>query len=261
MSDPRRDTFLRGATDYAAVRPAYPAELFDAAIQLGALAPGASVLEIGCGTGLATRSLAERGFRVLAADRSAEMLKVARDYLQSFPQVEFRQLDFEQLEPSPQYDAVLFAGSFHWLDPLTRAARAASHLKPGGSLIILSHSHPVPFTAFFERVQRVYERLVPEWAPLPSPTEAEERVQALLDEIARSGLYSVTERRTVVWTRSYSRAEFERLLGTYSDHAALPPERRNEVIHSIGELIDNEFGGAIERPYRTEMLLARRSTS
>jgi hypothetical protein len=52
-----------------------------------------------------------------------------------------------------------------------------------------------------------------------------------------------------------------RLLATYSDHVALGPDRFAELARSIGEVIDTEFGGAMERPYRTQMLVARRNTT
>jgi hypothetical protein len=45
----------------------------------------------------------------------------------------------------------------------------------------------------------------------------------------------------------------------FSDHAALAPERRADLIQSVGELIDSEFGGTIVQPYCTELVLARRN--
>ena len=57
-----RASFDSAADTYETARPSYPAALFDALIELCGLEPPASLLEIGCATGNATRPLAERGY-------------------------------------------------------------------------------------------------------------------------------------------------------------------------------------------------------
>ena len=62
------------AEEYDRHRPAYPDALIDQACEVGGLSPGATVREIGCGTGQLTRSLLARGLRVTAigARRTAD---------------------------------------------------------------------------------------------------------------------------------------------------------------------------------------------
>lgn len=55
--------------------------LHDALARAAAPAPGARVLEIGCGTGALTALLVARGARVTALDQSPEMLERARERL------------------------------------------------------------------------------------------------------------------------------------------------------------------------------------
>ena len=63
-----RHTFETAADLYEAARPSYPPKLFEDLVRLAHLAPGASLLEIGCGTGKATRLLLERGFSVVCVE-------------------------------------------------------------------------------------------------------------------------------------------------------------------------------------------------
>jgi len=259
----RRDTFLLDAAAYAAVRPGYPEELLDAGVELAGLRPGARLLEVGCGPGQATEQLARRGHTILALDRSEAMVGYARARLAAFPHVEVRPQGFEQMHPEPSWDGLVFATSYHWLDPADRVERCASFLRNGGGLVLLWHTHPAPFTGFFERVQPLYRSLVPEWEPPPSPGMAEERILRICDELVRSSpegpcSFWPPERRSHTWTRTFPRGEYLRLLCTYSDHILMPEATRAELLERIGRLIDEEFGGEVERPYRSELVVARR---
>ena len=73
------------ARHYAAARPTYPSELFDALDDLlGYRLAGASVVDVAAGTGISSRQLAERGANVTAvkslffAGRSAIAIFVVR---------------------------------------------------------------------------------------------------------------------------------------------------------------------------------------
>ncbi|MEG4632792.1 hypothetical protein QUB56_24925 [Microcoleus sp. AR_TQ3_B6] len=52
--EPRRSWYSAAATAYNRVRPRYPADLIQRAIELAQLPPKAKILEIGCGPGIAT---------------------------------------------------------------------------------------------------------------------------------------------------------------------------------------------------------------
>ncbi len=48
---------------------------------------------------------------------------------------------------------------------------------------------------------------------------------------------------------------------TYSDHMLLDEGPRKELLERVGALIEDEFDGRVERPYRTELIVARRGDS
>jgi hypothetical protein len=83
--EPLRRTFDLAADVYDTARPSYPAELFDDLVGLAELKPGARLLEIGCGTGKATRPLLERGFHVVCVEIGARLAERARRNLAGFP--------------------------------------------------------------------------------------------------------------------------------------------------------------------------------
>ena len=98
---------------------------------------GGLVVEIGCGSGLLTRHLAEAGHRVIATDASPAMLDIARD---EQPNVDFRRLTLPD-DPVPEADAIVGVGhGLNYLDTVEQVevtlAALAEALRPGGVLAI-----------------------------------------------------------------------------------------------------------------------------
>jgi ArsR family transcriptional regulator len=95
--------------------------------------------DLGCGTGAVSAAVAPFVARVVAVDRSGEMLQAARRRLREFPNVELRRGDLGAL---PLQDEALDAATLllvlhHLPDPGAVLAEAARALKPGGRLVIL----------------------------------------------------------------------------------------------------------------------------
>src|SRR6516162_5519733 len=83
------------AAEYDRHRPAYPDELIDQACRAAGIGSGDAVLEVGCGSGQLTRSLARRGLRVTAVEPGANLLSLARQNLAGAGEVEFVNDRFE----------------------------------------------------------------------------------------------------------------------------------------------------------------------
>jgi SAM-dependent methyltransferase len=128
------------AEDYDRHRPTYPGLLVDQACEGAGIAPGAAVLEIGCGTGQLTRSLLARGLRVTAVEPGQHLIARARDQLHSVGDVQFvnARLEYASL-PRAQYSAVFSASAIHWIDPDVSWRKAADALVDGGSLALVSY--------------------------------------------------------------------------------------------------------------------------
>jgi ubiquinone/menaquinone biosynthesis C-methylase UbiE len=119
------------------------ADLFGRAFHLHAIAGLLdhrwTVGDLGCGTGQLASALAPFVSRVIAVDRSAEMLAAARRRLRDWPAVELRRGDLEAL---PVVDAELDAAMVmlvlhHVPDPAAVLRDAARALRPGGRLLVL----------------------------------------------------------------------------------------------------------------------------
>jgi len=105
----------------------------------GLLDPEWTVGDLGAGTGCLTAQLAPFVRKVIAVDRSAEMLEAAQARLEGREEVELRLGDAEALPLADgELDVALFALVLHYLvDPLRALKEAGRALKRGGRLVVL----------------------------------------------------------------------------------------------------------------------------
>jgi SAM-dependent methyltransferase len=259
--DPLRHTFDSAADLYEAARPSYPNELFDDLVALTRLEPGARLVEIGCGTGKATRAMLERGFAVVCVEIGPQLADRARRDLAGWP-VEVHVAPFEDWRCEPEaFDLVYAATAWHWLDPLVRYRKARLLLRPGGHLAFWSalHAFPVGFDPFFADIQEVYDAIGEshpgEWPP-PRPEEISDSSA----EIEASGLFEDVRVRRYVWDCSYTADEYVALLSTFSGHIAMEDAKRERLYREIRRRIGQRPDGRVLRHWYAILHVARRSS-
>ena len=127
------DAWMMLADAYARNRIGYSNELFDTIAQFG-LRRGATILDVGCGTGLASAPFISNGFPVTGVDSSDAMLAKAKE---SAPQATFMKGEAEALPfPNERFDVVISAQTFHWIDRTRALAEAHRVMRPGGMIAV-----------------------------------------------------------------------------------------------------------------------------
>ena len=81
----QRCTFNEAASLYDRARPDYPSALRDDIVAIIGLRPDEAILDVGCGTGQATRLFAPATSRIVALDPGEQMIEVARESSKQFP--------------------------------------------------------------------------------------------------------------------------------------------------------------------------------
>ncbi|MGZ0147208.1 class I SAM-dependent methyltransferase [Kribbella sp. WER1] len=244
-----RQTFGEDAELYDRVRPTYPRELFDDLARVAGDHP--RVLEIGPGTGQATAAMVARGWDVTAVELGPGLAEVLRRKL---PAVEVIVADFDTWAlPAGEYDLVVSATAFHWLDPATRVSRCAQLLRPGGALAVVTTHHVAGGSEqFFVDVQKCYDRFTDD--PAPTGLPAVDDVPDGSAELVDAPDFGSVECRRYVWDGTYSTAEYLDLLSSYSGHRALTTDRRDRLYDCIGTLID-AAGGSITKRYVNQLIV------
>jgi SAM-dependent methyltransferase len=146
--------FGAAAELYERARPSYPADAVDWIARRAGLAPGATVVDVGAGTGKLTRLLVPTGARVIAVEPLEEMRAKLE---QVVPGVEALAGTAEEIPlPDGSADAVVVAQAFHWFDADRALAELHRVLREDGVLALIWNSRDLddPLQCVLEEVLR-----------------------------------------------------------------------------------------------------------
>ena len=126
-----RSRFTTRAENYAKYRPSYPDALIDRLV--ADLDPSSKLVaaDVGAGTGISSRLLADRGIEVIAIEPNIAMTRVARVH----PLVKFHNGSAEDTKlPDTSVNLVTCFQAFHWFNPEPTLKEFARILEPRGKL-------------------------------------------------------------------------------------------------------------------------------
>jgi len=241
------ESFGADAERYDQARPGYPDALV---AQVVAESPGLDVLDVGTGTGIAARQFQAAGCTVLGVEPDKRMAEFARAH--GLP-VELA--TFEAWNPDGRtFDTVIAAQSWHWIDPVAGAAKAAQVLRPSGRLAIFGHVYEPPIEVA-EPFAAAYRRVVPDspFANLPArrPLDAYQAAYAkIADTIRETERFNEPEQWRFDWEQSYTRGQWLALLPTTGGLTRLRPGQLADILDAVGTAID-ALGGAFTMRYTT----------
>lgn len=235
------------AAEYDRGRPTYPDGLFDALERLaGRALKGARVLDVGAGTGIATRLLAARGADVVGVEPNGGM---AAQFLASSPGLPLVRASGDDLPfHDRSADLITYAQAFHWTRPELAVPEAIRVLRPGGALATWwnVHDETVPW------VRARAERMA---AALPERYHGYGGISEHTSHFAPAGL--AVERTVLRWERRVTVDHVITDLTSRSYLASLDPAERAPVLAAEREATLAEFpGGWVTEPFTLELVVA-----
>ena len=252
----KQGDFSALAETYAKNRPDYsPSVLRALCSYVGAHEPGVRVADVGAGTGLWTRMLAQEGLTVQAVEPCDAMREQGEAYTAGNG-VEWRKGTGEKTGlATAGVHWLTMASSFHWVrqpEGLTEFHRA---LKPGGYLTVLWNPRDIESSPLHQRIDTLVNSWVPGLKRVSSGHEKNTRDWAV--ELAATGQFEevlfMEARHQIVMTH-------ERYLGAWRSvndiQAQAGPERFEKLMQAISELI--EPLPEVVVPYKTRAWTARR---
>ncbi|QAY71190.1 class I SAM-dependent methyltransferase [Xylanimonas protaetiae] len=224
-------TFGAAAAAYERYRPGYPDELADTVLAYAGR-PVRTALEVGAGTGKATRLFAGRGIRVTATDPDADMLAELRRQVPA--EVTVVRAAFEDLAPAQTYELVFAAASLHWTAPAGRWERVAALLEPGG--VFASFGAPLRLAdpALAEAVRSARAPfLADDEVPAPDGTPEDATLQWPGTELVRADAFTDVRQVEVARRPTVPARDYVGHLATVSAYLALPGAVRERALAAV----------------------------
>lgn len=247
--------FGADAAGYEAGRIGYPAALYDAiAARCGA--PLGPTLEIGPGTGLATRD-------ILACLSPAQLVAVEADpalarHLEAAvpdPRLTVIQGDFAAAAVVPGFALACSAASFHWLDPELALSRLRDLLVRGGTLALWWNTYRVAGIgdAFADAVTPLLSDI-----ELPPSEGAHQHYSLDVDHHRITmGAAGFVDFEPFLFRRErqLTAKEVHALFASYSYVRALAEPRRQALLAAITAIAENEFDDCVPNVVLTALYL------
>jgi SAM-dependent methyltransferase len=257
MPAERRLAFGSVAELYERARPSYPAALVDDVLEFcGGRGPA---LEVGAGTGKATRLFAARGIAVEAIEPSAEMAAIGQAACTG---ARFELTDFEHFDAGARRYRLLYcAQAWHWVAAEGRYEKARSLLEDGGAFALFWNRAAWEGNPLRDSLARAYREVVPDFGPLPGPMYPATNTPPELwgdwrDEVEAATGFGGLQLRAYRWPCEYTTEQYLEVIQTHSDHIVLGTERLGRLLDAVAAVIEGA-GGRFELQYVTLLLLAR----
>ena len=253
--DDIRLSFNDVADIYDEVRPSYPASLFDVLFQKLPSQP--EIVEVGPGTGQATKDLLARGASVLAIEIGPATATKLRSNLPS-DRLNVRVGDFETMEiASEEADVVFSATAYHWISLGAQTERPAAILRPGGivAIVDLIQVDSPEDKGFFAAAQPIYERHGQGHAGPRAPNRGnvDPKIRAVLDSDPR---FECVEVHRFDWDQTYSASDYRNLMRSYSGTQMMEQSDRVGLLDEVESFVRSDFGGVVTRPLVATLTIA-----
>lgn len=258
-----RRLFGSDPANYDVIRPDYPEEIYQFLMTTGALKPNRATLEIGAGSGLATRRLLEAAVDPLIviepdARFSPMLTKMGAQYATDFNVIE---TPFEEAELSPRsFDLIVAATSFHWVSRTAGLPKVVNLLKPEGHVALWWNvfGDPTRDDAYHEATHQILASLrnSPSGAPDTVPYALD--VDARLKELTETGAFAAPQYALHRWTLVLSTTQVASLYATFASISELPQDRARAMLDQLMEVAEKQFGGTVERNMVSAVYVAQR---
>jgi ubiquinone/menaquinone biosynthesis C-methylase UbiE len=238
--------FSDRAEDYAMYRPSYPDEAIEL-ILTGLTDPSCAVAaDVGAGTGISSRLLAERGLQVWAIEPNEPMRQAADPH----PRVSWIAASAEQTGLlNASVDRVTCFQAFHWFDPTKSLLEFRRILKPSGKLTVVWNTRDHDNDEFTQSYTEIV-RHISNHHPAEGRKAAEQSLKA-------SSEFHNFQQHVFTYLQAM---DLPGLIGRARSSSYIPKDDQSQqqLVESLRKLYDRwaDNSGVVYMSYRTQVFLA-----
>lgn len=248
---------------YEAARSDYPEQLVIDLLKFSD--PIHEALEIGAGTGKATRSFLNRGFNITCLEPDPRMAAVLTRATSSQSSITVNESTFESWQSNKRFDLVFAAQSLHWVDPSRRLDLAIDALVERGAFAIFFNRYaPVNQELHAKLFQTDRRYGVDTTAHTPHEHNADFYSGDIIIsdgtpefQLSQASGFSDFTSRRYRRLRIFPKPLFLDLLTSISAYRMLGESERDDYLFDVGHIIDVN-GGSITMGVSSDLFMAKR---
>jgi SAM-dependent methyltransferase len=236
---------------YEDTRPDYPMWIFDHLRECGALVDGTPTLEIGAGTGKATRHLLDYGANPLTIvepdTRLAGLLGMVVDASPAHCRVVHESFEDVVLSDN-QFDLIAAATAFHWIEPTSGLRKIKRLLRRDGFVALFWN-----VLGDLDKEDLFHNATISLLSPLAvGPSENPDTVPFALDRGARQAEakaagFKTADYRESRWSLVLTTDKVGKLYESFSHIQRLDAESRAKLLDELMTIADRQFNGKVVR--------------
>ncbi len=240
--------FSEQASAYERSRPGYPNLLIDQLISEASILPNDSVVEFGAGTGIFTRQLVGRGFKIVATEPNEDMMARAK-----VPEATWMKGSFEACPLPDQSQAwAVAAQAFHWAEPQKTLPEIHRILRPHAVFTVLWNNRAVLDSPVLKWTEESIRRIIPEFDEAYRDRAWEKVLQA-------TGHFQFLSKHSEKHVTSMT---LERYLELWQSHNRLNniagPKRFSQFHGELSGYLQSQTIDRVDVPYHCESWSVRR---
>lgn len=155
--------FGKTSKEYAKYREIYPKQLYDKLYSLGIGVKDSDWLDLGTGTGVIPRGLAQYGANIIATDISENQIHEAVNLSRQFSNIQYQVCSAEEIAfPDNSFDTITACQCFWYFDPEIIVPKIKSMLRRNGMFLKLYMSY-LKDDPYASKSHQIVKELNPNW--------------------------------------------------------------------------------------------------
>jgi ubiquinone/menaquinone biosynthesis C-methylase UbiE len=157
--------FTDRVENYLKARPGYPSDIVSLLESKSGLTHGATLVDVGCGTGLLAKPFCDYGCRVIGIEPNEAMRQAGEQFLSGYPNFEMMEGTAEAMPlPGTSVDFIIAGQAFHWFNQKEARHEFMRILKPNGWAALIWNDREFTGSKFAEDYENLLVRFGVDYA-------------------------------------------------------------------------------------------------
>jgi trans-aconitate methyltransferase len=239
-------TFNGIAALYDNARIGYPPQIYQIIDVYSKINQSSRILEIGCGTGIATEQIYNKwNSNIIAIDPGLELIEIAQKKGLDNSKIEYINCKYEDFNSHEKFDAIFSATAFHWLDKKTKYKKSKELLNENGKLILFWNNYLIENEDVHRDIQNIYRQYHPDGSIKDARLHYKNKIRNRKNEINNSQIFDLIVHHECTDSMNMNSIQYINLLKSFSNNAYLEIDKMKRFYDEVENYV-NSIGNELK---------------